>query len=380
MASSSLDPRVFRCKALLYYATELDLSPNTQSAINAGTTYTLTKLGDMMKSKFWSGTWGPQSPQPPRRSPASCDSRFHAQFFMGKVGFVVKLCTLLENIKIRIQLRTSLGYLLSVFEYAEQLCVLWTVCQLSCVYLPQLLSACIIYRTCAFALNMVPDAMLWNLKWRLLFFIPSIIVRRKTLMIFPSPLECKLNVYFFYEVCSGTIPSPKFNQTEPGPFKSISKLISKNQYLMYRYIVFLNLYPIRVVSISHTCQHRSPQPPAKRTTTGAAVQPCHHRRKTVQRVHRKTVLRVSSGTTKTVRRAPQDSLARSPPLQAVQRDCQDSRDRRHRQQRTIRSRRAHRVRHRQPSQHKPAKLCPVAGQHRLPSPRSPATVRKNHRR
>jgi hypothetical protein len=84
------------------------------------------------------------------------------------------------------------------------------------------------------------------------------------------------------------------------------------------------------------CRRRSPSPPAKHAITAAAVQPCHCRRKIVQRGHRKTVLRVSSGTIKIVWRPPQDSPARPPApqdslarvlqgsLSAVQRDCQDS--------------------------------------------------------
>jgi hypothetical protein len=52
-------------------------------------------------------------------------------------------------------------------------------------------------------------------------------------------------VLFVEEVCSGTTPSPKLNQTELvrliGPSKPISKPISKYQYSTYKYIVFLNL-------------------------------------------------------------------------------------------------------------------------------------------
>jgi hypothetical protein len=66
---------------------------------------------------------------------------------------------------------------------------------------------------------------------------------------------------------------------------------------------------------------RSPPAAAKRMITAAAVQPCHHRHKTVRRGHRKTVLRVSSGTIKTVRR---DRRHRKTVYSAVQQDCQDS--------------------------------------------------------
>jgi hypothetical protein len=158
---------------------------------------------------------------------------------------------------------------------------------------------------------------------------------------------------------------------------------------------------------------RSPLPPDKRAITAAAVQPCHHRRKTVRRGHHKTVLWVSggtiktvrcghrktvlwvcSGTIKTVRRAPQDSLARPPPPQDNLFGCPARlsrlsgglcetvwHDRRRMQRRTIQSCRARR---RQPSQHKPARHgrgCASWPANTACHPsRSPATARKSHRR
>jgi hypothetical protein len=128
--------------------------------------------------------------------------------------------------------------------------------------------------------------------------------------------------------------------------------------------------------------------------TTAAVQPCHHRRKTVRHGHRKTVLRVSSGTIKTVWRAPQDSPARPPPPQDNLVSCPARLarqsgglhetvrcDRRRGQQRTIRPCRAHR---RQPSQQKPARHgrgCAPWPANTVCHPScSPATARKSHRR
>jgi hypothetical protein len=153
---------------------------------------------------------------------------------------------------------------------------------------------------------------------------------------------------------------------------------------------------------SHMCRRRSPPPPAKRAITAAAVQPFQHRRKTVQRGHHKTVIRVPSGTIKTVRRVSQDSPARPLPPQdslarasqdsssAIQRDCQDSPAGSVRQSGATAAtgsgglfgRAACHARRRQPSQHKPARhsrgCAPWPANTACHPSCSPATARKNH--
>jgi hypothetical protein len=108
-------------------------------------------------------------------------------------------------------------------------------------------------------------------------------------------------------------PDRRCASVQPPPLNSIKLNRARPSLYLNPYILHTNIsyfstsvpYERYLCHIRADADHRRRRPSAR----SPAVQPCHHRHKTVQHGHRKTVMRVSSGTIKTVRREPQDSLA-----------------------------------------------------------------------